>query len=54
MVCPLNYGDINYSKKIIEFGKEFFGEKFIPLTQFLEHDEYFKIQSNCGIVIMNH
>ena len=54
IICPLNYGDSSYANKISEIGENTFGEKFKSLRQFLPIEEYNKIQSECGIVIMNH
>lgn len=54
VICPLNYGDEEYGRKIIELGTIYFGSKFSGLTDFLPLEEYSKLQAECSIVIMNH
>ena len=51
---PLSYGKISYAEKIIDKGSELFGEKFIPMTQFMSATEYNKHLSNVDILIFNH
>lgn len=54
IVTPLSYGCKKYAKAIIDEGQKQFGDQFIPLNSFLPMDEYNRVMSNCGIVIMNH
>lgn len=54
IVAPLSYGNHRYAKAIVSQGKKMYPGKFIPLTEFLPIEEYNKIISQCGIVIMNH
>ena len=54
IVCPLSYGNYKYIKSLIAFGKELFGERFIPLTDFLSPNVYYKILQEVDIAIMNH
>lgn len=52
---PLSYGgNPLYLKKVIERGKELWGERFYPITSFLPYTEYSKLAWNCGIVLFNH
>lgn len=51
---PLSYGRKRYAKAIIKEGKKIFRDNFEALTTFLPLEEYNKIISRCGIVIMNH
>lgn len=51
---PLSYGDQEYAKKVIETGKEWFGEKFVPLTSFMAFEEYLKFLKSIDIAIFNH
>ncbi|MEH0093542.1 TDP-N-acetylfucosamine:lipid II N-acetylfucosaminyltransferase [Vibrio metschnikovii] len=51
---PLSYGDQEHAKKVIETGKTWFGDKFVPLTTFMEFDEYLKFLKNIDIAIFNH
>ena len=53
--CPLSYsGTEVYINNVIKLGKRLFGDRFIPLTEFLKYKEYSKIISDCDIVLMNH
>lgn len=52
--APLSYGDVEYAKRIIAYGVENFGNKFIPLTDFLPLDQYNKFLGQIDIVIFNH
>jgi hypothetical protein len=54
IVTPLSYGCPRYARAIISEGNKQFGNRFTPLASFLPIEEYNKIISNCGIVIMNH
>lgn len=55
--CPLSYGESVvslYVKSVINEGKEIFGEKFIPITDFLPRIEYYKLFAKVDIVLMFH
>lgn len=54
IITPLSYGSKPYAKKIIELGKGYFDEKFIPLTELMPLDRYQQLMNSCGIVWMNH
>jgi|SRR5665647_2827929 len=54
ILCPLNYGDTEYGDLIENQGVKLFGNQFIALRDFVTLDEFTKIQSGCGFVIMNH
>lgn len=54
IVTPLSYGSKKYAKEIINEGLNIFNNRFKPLTSFVPIEEYNKIISSCGIVIMNH
>ena len=51
---PLSYGDIQHAKKVIAYGTENFGEKFIPLTEFMPFEKYLALLSKIDIAIFNH
>ncbi|MDO9551434.1 TDP-N-acetylfucosamine:lipid II N-acetylfucosaminyltransferase [Rhodonellum sp.] len=52
--CPLAYGDADYSLKILTLGKEVFGDRFAPLTDFVERDDYYKMLRDVRFAIFNH
>ena len=54
IVVPLSYGVEWYRDKVIEVGRQQFGERFTPLTKFLGKEEYGKVLSGCGFAFMNH
>lgn len=54
IICPLSYGNIQYANNVIERGKELFGEKFTPLTEFMAFEEYLKILAKIDVAIFNH
>lgn len=51
---PLSYGDSSYAKEICVKGKEIFGDKFIPLLEFMPFDEYLLLLSEIDIGFFNH
>ncbi len=55
IICPLSYGpDKDYTSLVIKEGQRIFGDKFKPLTQFLNTSEYSKILLQVDVAIMNH
>jgi dTDP-N-acetylfucosamine:lipid II N-acetylfucosaminyltransferase len=53
--CPLSYGYYDeYKEGIIKAGKEMFGKKFIPMTQFMKVDEYLAFLATIDIAVFNH
>ncbi len=52
--CPLNYHKQDYAFLIAKRGKEIFGDKFIPILDFIPRDEYFHMINNVDICFMNH
>lgn len=54
IVCPLSYGDLEYSSSVIELGKSIYGNKFIPITEFLPFEKYIELLGNIDIAIFNH
>ena len=51
---PLSYGDQDHAKKVIEQGKEWFGEKFFPITSFMLFNQYLNFLKSVDIAIFNH
>ena len=54
LFCILSYGDMKYAKVVISKGKKIFGEKFIPITDFMKFDDYMKFLSKIDIAIFAH
>ncbi len=54
IICPLSYGDKEYAVYITQYGKNLFGENFMPLIDYLPIEEYYKIIASCSVVFMNH
>ncbi len=52
---PLSYsGDEEYIQEVRAKGKELFGEKFIPLTEFIPFEKYLEFLSEIDIAIFAH
>lgn len=51
--CPLSYGDTEYRDKLIKYAKEIYGEKFIPIINFLDYESYMKLLRKIDIGIFN-
>ncbi|KKN58106.1 hypothetical protein LCGC14_0555390 [marine sediment metagenome] len=54
IICPLSYGPPIYINKIVEKGKILFGERFIPLLEFLAPDVYFFFLKQIDLAVMYH
>ncbi|QIZ66040.1 TDP-N-acetylfucosamine:lipid II N-acetylfucosaminyltransferase [Geobacillus subterraneus] len=52
--APLSYGNHDYAKEVVHYGKELFGNKFKPLLEFLNPEEYSKYLASIDIAIFNH
>ena len=51
---PLSYGNEEYAKEVIAYGKQLFHEKFIPLTEFMAFEKYLAFLSEIDIAIFAH
>ena len=54
IICPLSYGDMNYKKKVIEFGKQEFGDKFQPVENYMSKDEYIALLNHADMAVFNN
>lgn len=52
--APLSYGDQNHAKKVISQGKVWFGDKFVPMTDFMPFEQYLEFLKSLDIAIFNH
>jgi len=51
---PLSYGNKEYALEVIDKGKELFGDKFKPMTDFMPFEEYLKFLGDIDIAIFAH
>lgn len=55
LICPLSYcATKEYQQEIINYGKDIFGDKFIPLLDFLLLADYLEILKKVDIAIFAH
>lgn len=55
IIVPLSYsGSTHYINEVVRYGVKAFGEKFLPLLDFMPYNEYVKTIESCGFMIMNH
>ncbi|GEM_PF-3898027 len=54
IITPLSYGNKKYSDSIVNFGDEFFKDKFAPITTFLKREEYNEKLSGVKVAFFNH
>lgn len=52
--APLSYGGQNHAKKVIAQGQEWFGDKFVPMMDFVPFEQYLQFLKSLDIVIFNH
>lgn len=50
---PLSYGDKDYAEEVIEYGKRIFGNKLIPIRDFMPLEEYSEFLNTMDIAIFN-
>ncbi len=49
--CTLSYGSDSYKEKVVKKGKEMFGEKFIPITYYIELNQYWEFLGTIDVAI---
>lgn len=55
IIVPLSYGgNQEYIEYVIKKGKQFFGNRFIPIMEFMEPEDYFSLLKQIDVAIMNH
>lgn len=52
IIAPLSYGPRENKEAIIEYGSKIFGSKFVPLTTWIEPDEYQKLLKTVTVFVM--
>jgi hypothetical protein len=54
LVVPLSYSSRTHAEKVIEKGRMLFGEKFEPLTEYMDFDAYLKLLGEIDIAVFAH
>lgn len=54
VLVPLSYGDQQHARRVIDEGKKLFGERFVPLVEFLPPDDYQEFLATIDIAVFNH
>lgn len=52
--CPLSYGGAGHARKISKLGTDLFGNKFVPLLEFMPYEDYLGFLVQMDIAIFNH
>jgi dTDP-N-acetylfucosamine:lipid II N-acetylfucosaminyltransferase len=52
--CPLSYGMEDYKNFIITKGKSLFGERFFPITEYMDRVKYVEFLTTLDVVLMYH
>ena len=53
VICPLSYGNEEYAKEVIVYGKQLLENRFNAITEFLEISEYFRVLAKVDVAIFN-
>lgn len=54
IICPLSYGDMQYAEQVIKLGLETFGEKFVPIREYMSIETYYSLLSSIHVAIFNN
>lgn len=55
LIVPLSYAyEENYREKVISMGRTLFGDKFIPLLDYMTPEHYYEILLTVDVAVMNH
>ena len=52
--CPLSYGPAEYANRIVEYGKDLFGNRFIPLLEFMAFEKYLELLGQIDVAVFAH
>lgn len=52
--CPLSYGDQKYIKRVVGLGREMFGSRFFPITEYVDLSDYVNLLSGMDVAIYNY
>lgn len=54
VLVPLSYGDQKHARRVISAGRELFGDRFVPLIDFMPLAQYQEFLATIDIAIFNH
>lgn len=54
VVVPLTYGPRAYAEHVAAVGSRALGDDFVPVMQHLPLEEYNRLVSSCGVIVMAH
>ncbi len=54
ILVPLSYGDMDYAEEIVQYGCQIFGDKFVPVQDFMKAEEYWGMLSQCTAAFFNN
>lgn len=52
--APLSYGNDDYRLEVIEHGRKMIGDKFVPVTDFMDRAEYIAFLSKMDVGVFNY
>lgn len=53
VICPLSYGDSKYGESVAQIGNQLFGDRFVPVFDWMEEMDYWNLITSCDIGIFN-
>jgi hypothetical protein len=54
IICPLNYENKKYAKDIANLGNKLFGDKFLPLFEYIDREKYYALLQSIDVSVMFH
>lgn len=54
LIVPLSYGDMEYGQYIKKIGTEKLGDKFVPVMQYMELEQYYELLNSVDVAIFNN
>jgi hypothetical protein len=54
VVVPLSYGDAVYRDAVIALGRRLFGDRFVPIVEYMPLERYNAVLADCSIAVMGH
>jgi len=52
LITPISYGEPWVKNRVLWIGKLLFGQKYVPLIDYISRDRYNELMLNCGTMIM--